>query len=40
MSEIALLHMACVFGDVVLGFLYPLPGLPLYSSKERPRVHV
>ena len=32
----ALLRVYCV----VLRDLYPLPGLPFYSSKERPRVHV
>ena len=26
--------------SVVSHVLYPLPGLPFYSSKERPRVHV
>ena len=31
MSEIALLRMACVFGDVVSRFLYLLLGLPFYS---------
>ena len=29
-----------VLGDVVSRVLYLLPGLPFYSSKEGPRVHV
>ena len=30
------LYYVCVVSPA----LYPLPGLPFYSSKERPRVHV
>ena len=36
----ALLRACCVLCDVVSRVLYPLLGLPFYSSKERPRVHV
>jgi len=38
-GENSLYYVCVVRGVVVLSLLYPLSGLPFYSSKERPRVH-